>query len=412
MNKKNEKPTAVSGEAKRKNKPLIIFISAFLSAVLILGIVLISVMGVRSSRAVVEYDGLTMDMETVSYFASYYKCRYMSILSRSGVENVLDQPAFWNTVAKDSDKTYGELLAEGVELYIRQVMAAAYLFDNYATLGAEDRDAIKESAKDVLNYSEAEGDKKLFNKHVSIYGFDYSSFKKAAEFLYKASLVKNIIYGQNGANLKNFPDLCEEYLSEYTHVKLLYIRTETKYVYDQNGNREVDENGFYVTAPLNEDEKAERLSIIEKIRSYINATANGGESEMTSELFETYIKKYDELDSKLYQDGYYFHENSSFTANFPKGHREVIEKAYSMEIESYDELKHDTGVYFIYKYAPTSGIYTTSISEVCFTDFYTDLASKLFDESLNEIGKEVVFKSAYGELDLILLPYNDKFYLR
>ena len=391
---------------RKNNKGIIIFVSVFLSMVLTLGIVLVSVMEARASRAVVEFDGLTMDMETVSYFASACKNDFMRMLSDSKVENVIDQPAFWKTVAEGGEKTYGELLSEYTELSIRRLMASVYLYDSYLTLSYGDRKAIENIAGSIVDVSEAYGDKKLFNKLASIYGFDYDALVKATEIMYKEATVKNHIYGTNGSNLKNFPDLCEEYLKEYTHVKLLYIRTESKYVYDQNGNRVVDQNNKYVTEALNETEKAERLSIIEEIRGFINANAD---AEMTPELFDTYLGKYDELDADMREDGYYFHKNSIFTKRYPSAHKGVIEKSYSMEIDTYDEIYIDGGVYFIYKYQPTSNIYTTTISEACFTDFYSNLANKLFVETLDEMGEFVVFKDAYLELDLITLPYNYKY---
>ena len=97
-------------------------------------------MGVKNARAAVKYDGLTMDRECVSFFASYYKTIYMSALSKptlfsEGVKNVSDTRYFWESVS-ESGETYGELLESGVETYIKQMMVAVYLYDNYASVSA------------------------------------------------------------------------------------------------------------------------------------------------------------------------------------------------------------------------------------------------------------------------------------
>ena len=404
-NKKRDSKIQSSTEKKRKNVFLTTFICIFLALVLIFGAVLGIISIVKNSKAVVKYEGLTMDTETASFFATYYKYRYMSILSSSGIENVEDTKGFWNKIYDKEGVSYGELLKRSTEQYIRQIMAANYLYDNYARLSADDKDIIRTARRELLTYK-ADGNKKLFNSAVSKYGFDYDSLEDAITMLYKANVAKNMIYGADGSNLKNFPDLANEYLAEYTHVKLLFIRTETTFVLDAGGNRIVGDDGNDETRLLTDAEKAERQKLISDIRGYIEAEKNGGDIQMGEEMFNFYLENNDEGDKDMHADGYYFHKNSAFTAEFSEAFKNIVDKSYEMEMNSYGEVNVDFGVCFIYKCEPTANVYASTLAEPCFTDFYSDAASVIFEKTLTELSSDVVFTEKFNKIDIIALPYN------
>lgn len=393
-----------STEKKQKSRFLTIFICIFASLTLILAATLGIVSAVNNSKAAVKYKGVIMDAETASFFASYYKYRYMGMLSSMGVAGVEDTQGFWNKTYEKEGKTYGELLDASTRAYIGQIVAANYLYDSYDRLSSEDKDIINSAVKEILSYK-ASGSKKTFNQLVSEYGFSYSSFKNAAKFLYKASTVKELIYGNGGTNIANFPELAAEYLSQYSHVKLLFIRTETAFVLDEDGNR-VTEGGYDKTRPLTEEEKAERSALISEIRGYIASAENGGDIQMSDEMFGNYQKNHDDGDSDMHADGYYFHKNSSFTAEFSSEFENIVDKAYQMPIDSYGEVALDFGVCFIYKYIPTRSAYSSSLAEPCFVDFYSDAANYFFEKNITEIGTSVNFTDRFSKIDLKMLPYN------
>lgn len=389
----------------RKNVFLTTFICVFLALVLIFGAVLGIITAMKNLNAVVKYEGQTMDKDTASFFVTYCKYRYMSILSSMGVENVEDTKGFWNKTHDNEGVSYGELLIKNTEQYIRQVMVANYLFDKYAKLSSSDREIINNAGRELLIYK-ADGKKDVFNSAVKQYGFSYSSFKDAITMLYKANVAKSIIYGSDGSNLANFPELADEYLSEYTHVKLLFIRTETKFELDENGDRIIGDDGNDKTLPLTDEEKAEKQALISEIRGYIEAAKVGGDIQMGEEMFNYYLTKYDEGDKDMHADGYYFHKNSSFAAEFSTVFKNVVNKSYEMKTGSYDEVSVDFGVCFIYKYEPTVRVYSSTLAEACFTDFYSDAANVMFEKTLTELSEDVVFDKKFSEIDIIGLPYN------
>lgn len=390
----------------KNNKFLMTFICIFLALVLILGATLATVSAVKKTKAVAIYKGQSMTVEVASFFASYYKYTFISALIRSGVEGVEDSPGFWNKDAGDGKK-YLDLLSEGANEYIKQIIVGNYLYDRYGRLKSADKDRISKAVNELIEYK-ADGSKKKFNELTSAYGFDYSSFADAVAMLYKASTAQNMIYGNDGANVSNFPEQAAEYLSEYSHVKLLFIRTQDKFVYE-NGKRVVGDDGNYLLIPLTSEEKADRERVISEVRAAISAIENGTGVGMNAEMFDFYLKNHDEGDEDMHADGYYFSKNSSFTSEFSEAFKNIVDKSYEMKTESYAEIPLDFGVCFIYKTEPTPAAYATGLSKACFSDFYSDASDFLFAKSITELSHEVELREKISEIDFLTLPYNYAF---
>ena len=123
------KKTAVinnEGDKKRINRGLIVFIAIFLCAVIIFGIVFGVIAAVRHKNAVVIYQGITMDKEGASFFASYYKTQYMNALISTGVE-AADSEWFWNS-EYEKGKTYGDALIDRFERDALNISGVKYIF--------------------------------------------------------------------------------------------------------------------------------------------------------------------------------------------------------------------------------------------------------------------------------------------
>lgn len=395
--------TQKNNKGFKNNRFLTTFICIFLALVLILAATLGILSSAKKSKAVALYKGQTMDAKVASFFASYYKYTYMSMLSRSGVEWVEDSPGFWNSESSGGGK-YIDLLSRGTEEYIKQVLVGNYLYDRYGRLTKGDKDRISKAVDELVEYR-ADGSRKRFDELTLEYGFDYSSFRDAVTMLYKASTAQKMIYGSDGSNIAQFPELAAEYLSEYSHVKLLFIRTKDKFVYE-NGQRVMGEDGNYLLEALTPDEIADREQTISEMRSGISATGSGVGIEMNAEMFDYYLGKYDEGDEEMRADGYYFSKRSSFTAEFSTVFKNIVDRSYEMPINSFSEITLDFGVCFIYKCEPTEGAYASGLSKACFSDFYSDASNFLFEKSITELSVEVDVREKFSEIDLVALPYN------
>lgn len=391
-----EKKTETKTQGKRKSNFLIIFVCIFLGVAIIFGSTLGIIIGVGEARAVASYGGVQIDGATASYLTSYYKYRYMSALSSAGIDNVRDTERFWNSSNEyTGGKTYGELLQAGAEEYIKGLVAANYLYSQYGGLSAADKQRINNAVNSVLEFK-AESSQDKFNEMAEEFGFDYASFRRAVEMLYKASRLSELLWGADGSGLKNSVEDCKAYLNTYTHVKLLFIRTETQLV---------KEDGKEVEVALSDSQKAERAELIAKIKSEIEGIQTGADVQMSPTAFETYISKHDEGVSARRQTGYYFHQNSAYTAEFSEAFPEVTERALEMEIGQFDMVETSIGACFIYKYEPASGDYLV-FDDGTFSDFYSDGAAYMYTKLLENYAAKVTLKDSFFEIDIVATPYN------
>ena len=406
MERKNRKKSK-EPQKVRKNRFLIIFVCIFVSVVLLAGAVVGIIAGVRQAKSAVSFRGINMDSEVASFFVTQYKYNHMKLLRANGIE-CSDTPAFWAQSFTDG-KTYGEHLSESAKNYVAQITVMNYLYDRYAKLSSADKEAIETAVEETLSFK-ADGSKRLFNEAVLKYGFSYSSFVTAAKMLYKANFAQSIVFGADGSNLKNLSDemkkyiSVEQYLSEYSHVKLLFIRTENTFVLNENGER-VEENGGYKIRTLTEEEKQERQALIAEIRGYIAAIGTG-EDAMGETMFNQYLSKHDEGSRDMRDSGYYFHTSSEYTKIFKGEHEDIINKSLELSVGEFGEAEYEHGVCFIYKYETSTKDFDTEVLKGCFSDFYLDMSDVLMKKINDEFASLIKFSDRFKNIDVLALPYN------
>ena len=406
--KKNNVNTSKKADVKRKNRFLIIFVSAFVSVVLILGITLGAIARAKDANSIASYGGTRMSREVAVYFASVFKSDYKASLSNK-VSGVEDSPGFWNSISQTGEP-YIDLLTAGAKENIRQIMVMNYLFDRYSSLSSEDKKIIDAAVLGTLkNHG---GSIESFNAAAEKYGFDYDSYKEAVVMLYKAASLETLICGSGGVKLKASTDESvisarNEFLEEYSHVKLLYINTEYKFVLDDKGNRVTYDDGTYKTEELTAEEKAERMEVIETIRSAIAAIGTDG-VQMGPDMFENYMQsEYYSGMLETRQHGYYFQKGTLATEAFDS--QNIVDKAIGMKVGAFDEVALDSGVCFIYKLPTDSADLSVSALESFFVDFYERLSDRFIGEQVSHLTPDVKIKDEFNEIDLIVLPYNYEF---
>ena len=392
----------IAGLFNSKYRFLTIFVCIFLSFVIILGTTLGIIIGVRNARTYARYGSTYVDEGTVNYLASIYKTEYIAELTAAGVR-AYDSKYFWMDTAEDG-KTYGEGLNASFREYLSGLLVAAELYDSYTKYTKADKQAVRIAAEQVMKYAGG-GTKESFAEAAEKYGFDYDDFLSGCELLYKASRAMTAIYGEDGANLAYYPDECEKYLAQYTHVSLLFVRTEETFLLDSEGNPVV-EDGEYVMRPLTDEELAQRNDTMTKLRAAIKAGEDGTDGAISPEMFEIYLEKSDG-DKDMFDKGYYFIPAASETAAFYSYHPTIVDKAYEMEIGEYAEVECSVGVCFIYKYAPMSGAYTDKNNRF-FSDFYSDAAVYLYALSLSQLAYEVDLSEKLDAVDVTLIPKNSE----
>lgn len=358
---------------------LIIALAAVLGAILLFGIVLGTVTMIAEASAAVSYGGVRVKKGVAAYLASTYKASY------SGSADQLE---------------------EKTEEYIRRVVAAAYLFDRASSLDDTAKDWIKTNTAEVLDYKAGDSVEE-FNKMSEPMGFDYSDFCKATELLYKASASITALYGVGGANLSysDNSSVVTPYFDTYTHVKIVFIRTEDKFVRDENGNRVQDENFNDKTIALTDEQKARVQADIAEAVELMNNANNGTGAEMSLDKFNSYYDTYND-DPANKDDGYYFHSSSAFTAEYAEEYPNLVEKALSMSVGEWGTSTDGTTVCLIYKYSPILHDYAASDMSQFFSDFYSDAAEYLFIGEVEEIAEDVKVKGKYEKIAVSSLKKN------
>lgn len=398
-------------------KVIPIVVISLLVVVLLFGIILGTISLIKEAGSVMSYGGVTVSPGVASYLISTYKTTHIESVKKeligTGIQ-FMDTETFWAETKEGGDITYGDELISECTSFVKGTLICAYLFDRVASLTALDRETINTGVAEVLDIK-AGGSVTKFNEMAEPMGFTFDDFKEATELLYKAERAKTAIYGTDGKNLmaSSNVSLCEEYLSSMSHVKLLFIRTEDRFTYDEEGNR-VTENGVDKLVPLSDGEKAERLSDIALIKKMIENIKTGDGTEMSPEAFDTWYT----YRENMYNDdpdnsslGYYFGDLSAYTAEFAKAYPAVIDEAIKMEIGEYSMVETSTGVCFIYKYEPVKYAYTVTSLEHFFADFYSDAATYHLMSSVEELGADVTVKDSFSEIDPRDLKYNSIFKL-
>lgn len=388
---------------ERSKKVFIIFTAAFLGMVLLVGIIFGIVSIVRNSGAVIKYNGVYVSEGVANYLVSSYKYDFMSTLIRQGVD-CYDSSYFWQSEAEDG-KTWGEILSENTEKYLKQVVVGSYLFDRNTRLSKDDKAVIEKAVNEVLEYR-AGADVDTFNDMAEKMGFTYRDFKDAAEMLYKYEMAETVIFGYDGTSLSSglFSAECDEYYeSAYSRVKLMFIRTEGDYAIDPD-------TGKQVYSEFDDDRKAEIQNYIERIRTLIYNTEHELAAEwIDEELFDQYTsKEFGDWNPQANRSGYYFSSESSYSREFALDSPELVKLALSMDVGDYAECEVDIGVCFIYKCDLVDGAYKNNALDHFFEDFYSCASSYLYSNSVNVYLPSVTVKETYNANAVVSIPYNSE----
>ena len=380
----------------KSKKLFLIFTAAFLGCVLLVGIILGTIAIVRNARSVMIYKGIYLKEGVANYLSASYKYDFMSALAKSGVE-CYDSEDFWQSDA-DGVKTYGDILVDNTEKYIKSVMVGSYLFDKNTRLTKDDKKVIEKAVNEVLEYR-ANGDKERFNEIGETMGFDFDDFKEATELLYKSQMAETVIFGYEGSSLSsgNFASECEDYfVNNYSRVRIMIIRTDGELVTDIDTGKEV-------LAEYDDAQKAQALEKIADIRAKI------ADGRMDEETFLWHIQNEYPTNSVNDTAGYYFSANSAYSIQFADdGAPEVVKLALSGEIGKFYECELDIGTCFIYKTKLESGAYSRYTISHFFEDFYKNAAPYIYEKSIEVYLADVNVKDKYDKTTVISQPYNLK----
>ncbi len=417
--KTKKKPLTEEERAKRTRRTVIIVLSAILAAAIVFGIVLGVVTLVRSASYVMTLDRVGIDKGVASFLISIYKHDYIETLLNNGID-ASDSNEFW--LKKRYTGTEGDLFNYEVTEYLKGIVAANVLFDEYATLTDEDIYKIDFAVQEVLNF-QAGGSKKTFNELTSSMGFDFKDFKRGTEMLYKLRVVYNTVFGESGSKMQtSFADYCDTYYNaNYIRAKILIIRTQDTYKFDENGEMIKGEDGKYEIRTLTEEEKLERADYIARLDSCVAQLKNNPDNTIAfndfNNLLDEVAEKYKENVTSAVKNGYYLAKGSDYTTKLSLDG--IINEAFNLEVgeiytcetgvtvaEDNDKSTGFSYKCYVYKMEKEARAYKNSSLEHFFVDFNALASVSLYGEIVDEYSKNVEIKDKWDAINPVAIPRN------
>ena len=394
---------------KTHKLPLMI-VGGILAVAILLVAIFGTVSAVRSSRAVYRYRGESVGVGEYAYFASVVKRSFL--VEYASVPGASDTAFFFGQTDPESGKTYGELYLSMLDEYVRSLLVASYLYDTSVGMTRKDRRVVREAA-DAILYDRTGGDEDAFNDACAAYGFTYDDFCSAAELVYKSRRLRSVILGVNGEGIAAMEDVCDEFFrTQYSRVRLLFIRTESVFLYDEAGKRIPDEDtGMDSTRALTEAEREERNADIAILKEAYENYLTGKNGQMNEIMLSSYLEKYARDDSaERAESGYYFAKGEGFTSEISTVLPNIVNNALQMEMNSYKIVECTEGEFVglcvLWRLPLSEGAYADATLSTMFSSFYDGAASYYYLTQIDKLLPLVEEGRRFGEIAPLEIPYN------
>ena len=384
-----------------RNRFLVALIAIALALVLGIGGMYLLTLGIRGARAMLSRGEVSADIGTVNYLSAYYKMKYLNGFRIIGM-NVEDNDEFWNSEIAEG-VTYGEDFENKFDKYLRTLIIAADTYHTDHGYTTDDRIAVK-YAVDTILAEYAEGSVSVFNSMSAKFGFDYNDFQNAVALLYKANGAMELIYGEGGKNIYEFPEICAEHFSEYSHVSLIFIRLDGTYLTDDEGNYLYDADGEPAIRDLTEEEHDQRVEVSQELITMMT------EGEVSADRFMAYLE-YNDGDGEYRLNDYYFHRESKITSMFAENYSEVVAEALVMNVGEIRIANVEGGVCFIYRHANSTPDYE-SIDNPFLADFNINASSHQYENTVAPFLGAVKTGKSYESFSALSVPELNDFYVR
>lgn len=324
-----------------------------LALILTLALALIPALSLVScgKRAVMSCGNVEITEDLYEYWMGAYKAKLIESYS-----DVKDTSAYWSSMINDT-QTAEEYLTEMVDTILRHKLVSVYIFDQSGfVLSDDDREEINDYLDLLVSDFTENGKKSEFDDYCEQFGIDYKGVRLMLTMEYKAEALGEMLFGEKGKNPLGVADYKAYYDSEYCRVKEIWINTAFKYVTDEKGNRVTDEDGYYKTEDLTEEELAAAESRAAELEAKL-------EGITTDEEFEKLIDEYSDFEmNKEYPNGMYFCAGTTYIDK-------VVNAALKLEVGEMTNVESSYGKHYIRAYALEEGAYEEKENEDFFGDF-------------------------------------------
>ena len=327
--------------------------------------------------AVMTCGNVELTEDLYEYWMGAYKAKLVEAYS-----DVTDTDAYWSSMINDT-QTAEEYLTEMVDTILRHKLVSVYVFDqNGFVLSDEDREEINDYLDLLVSDFTESGKKSEFNEYCEQFGIDYNGVRLMLTMEYKAAALGERLFGEKGETPLGAADYKAYYEAEYCRVKEIWINTKFKYVTDEEGKRVTDEDGYYKTEDLTEEELAAATARAEELRGKLATVTTDAE-------FEALIDEYSDFEmNKTYPSGMYFCSGTSYIDK-------VVTASLGLEVGEMTEVESNYGLHFVRAYDLIDGAFEEKENE----DFFGDFKAQAINYYLE---KEIAKYKDMVEVDLEL----------
>lgn len=316
-----------------------------------------------TSAPVLTLGDVSISENVFHYWACTYKGDFLY-----RYEDVENTEEFWNGELIDgmsAAEYFDAVILENVQY----TLVCMQLFEEYGlVISASEKESIEDLVSDYLT-EYADGNRNLLNQALGEYGVNMDLLEQIYIDDAKTTKVYDYLYGENGQTPIDDTQLEEYYQDNYVHFQMIFVNNKYQYQTDSSGNYVTDSDGYYMTEDLDEDTKAQKDAVIEKVQAGL------ADGEDFNKLYETYSELKD------YTSGYYFSKNTAY--NDPI-YYDLIQKALDMEEGETATVEGDYGTCIIQKLALDAGAWQNAENEDFFDGFEDAVGDTVFRNFLRE----------------------------
>ena len=394
---------------------------------------LVSVFSACGTKTVMSYEDKTFSVNAYEFLMS----RMKGTLAYYGYE--VDKDSFWNTVIDMNGTTYDDYFCQTIKNQAMNYIIADKMFDEQGLSLSESDEA--QIDKVMKTHVDRAGSKSALNAELGEFGVNYEILREIYVLEAKIELLRNHLYGKDGEKIdsaekekffnENYVAFRQIFLATYDYVTdedrfgdVVYYTNEKheKIAYDTvNGVTKTDEFGKtvkdilgdteYYTADgkiaydrqngvigyvtnddgdkvIEELDDKEKAALHERAQEYLEK-CNGN-----VELFEDYIKQYDESENGgvvylVSSAGYYAAQNDA-VAYFD----EMAEMLSVLDAGECALYQSEYGYHVLCRYENEPGAYDKEENKDIFDTFADDLISRLFEDMCAKLYDSVTVDSA------------------
>ncbi len=328
-----------------------------------------------SGNVVMELNGHKITENMYAFWLSRYKAYFVYYYM-----NNKESAEMWDTPIDETGATLNETFTGYVKENARTYAAALYLYDMYKLkLSDADMQTIED---DLAELVDAAGGKTAMNAELANFAVNYDMLKEIYIIEAKVKQLQAYLFAEDGPEALTDAVKDEYYQKNYARIKHIFVNTSAKYLYDENGAYQYDEDGNALTTEFTAEELSAQR---EKAAEVVRKLEEGADFE---EMLTLYTE---DSATGIYPGGYYLTATSNYV-------EEVIDATFDMEIGEWDYVQSDLGYHIIKRLDLEPQAYKSVAAQDFFTDFESNLTVESFTRVLEPYMAEVVVNDEIADL--------------